>query len=113
MNFKKFTKAEKRKLHKRVRELFREGKNYKEMTPILNGEGFLKPTGQPLTPDAVSFQGRQAGLKTRNGNRRARRQELAAIGIENDESQVLADIILDANISDSKKINLLKGLRKK
>ena len=110
----KYDKATRRKIRARIKALHKEGvKDYETMAQILNKEGFTSPRGEPLKASTVQCRGLQAGIRKHKVKRAPSRRTVPAAPEQMvlDDSTILADLILDAKISDSKKITLLKNLR--
>jgi hypothetical protein len=109
----KYDKSARRKIRARIKVLHKEGvKNYEAMAAILNKEGFLSPRGEALKASTVQSQALQAGIRKHRVKRApARKAQAPMEQTVLDDSTILADLILDAKISDSKKITLLRNLR--
>jgi hypothetical protein len=109
---KRYDAVTRRKLKKRIRALHKEGKQYAEMAAVLSAEGFTAPDGSPLRDTTVASQGKQAGIKKvhrRSG--RSVEPKFPTVTEAKSDDESLMDLILDSNISDAKKVSLVKRLR--
>lgn len=113
MGYKKYDKATRRKIRARIKALHKEGHSYVAMSRLLHDEGFTSPAGKPLTSAMVTSQGIQAGLRKQGKNTARAAKARALEATEDGDDAALADLILDANISDAKKVALLRKLRSK
>lgn len=107
--YKRFTKSERKRTLKRIRELVNEGKHYDEVANIMNGEGFTSPAGGPLSRSAVNNVAYNSGLsffKRKSG------KKSAGYTTPGDDSKTLIGLVLDAKLPDSKKLGMIKALWK-
>lgn len=113
-----FDKATRRKIKKRIKTLKAEGLAYEAITETLRSEGVTSPSGAQLSIPLVRSLGRSAGIRCR-GRRRDRKRDAVIVSqavVQHrptavDESEVLIDIVLAADVSDSQKLSIIKTLR--
>jgi len=112
----KYDKSTRRKIRSRIKALHKLGHTYEGMVSILSAEGFKTPNGGDITGQCISSQGQMSGIR-KNSKRSSREVTYSdaapakSVNAKKDDTQVLADLILDASLSAEKKVALLRSLR--
>lgn len=86
-----------------IMKLEKKGLSNKEIAKKLNDKGFTSPEGGEVTPNLVASQ--KTCIQKKNGGGGGRSVD------REDDSGIIMDLILNApNLSDSKKIQLIRDL---
>lgn len=121
----KYDKATRRKVRARVKALRKEGLRYRAIAETMNKEGFVAPDGRPLKENTVAIQMYCAANKKKRKFRK--RRPLTNLGTgtvsavpnwetpsaTDTDADILVDLVLDAKISDAKKLAMIRSLRKR
>lgn len=115
----KYDRKTKRKLFAAIRKLHKAGVQYKEMVAPLTEQGFTRPNGEIIRASTIAPLGRRAGIKKRNGKPRGSKKITGKAPVTappsapadpEQDTKILADLVLDAKISDHKKVEILRKL---
>lgn len=108
----KYDRKTRKKISTAIRKLAKEGLGYKEMLGPLTEMGFTAPNGAPIKN--ISQLGRRAGIRMRGKRKvyvnRANEKHVETPKTTESDRDVMADLILGADLSDARKIAMLKGL---
>lgn len=113
----RFTRTERHRARAVLRRFYKETNDREVLAERMNSTGITGPGGQPWTKRIVQNQLSQMGPKFKKFRKGSNRSDAAPVETpsrkpKNSDKDALFDLILDSDMGDMQKVNLIKALRR-